>query len=183
MNNDIIIFDTETTGLDGPVATNIDHQPYITEFYGVRFTKDFEFVSEFETFIRPPIPIPEEITRITGIDDSTLVDAPTFMEVYDTLYELFYGVRNVAGHNIEFDLRMLKYELFRHDFEYKFNWPKNHICTVEKSYHYYNKRLKLSQLHEHLFGVDFSGAHRAKHDVEANAKCFIEMVKRGDIII
>lgn len=181
--DDIILFDTETTGLDGPSATNIDKQPFITEFYGIRLTKDFDFVTEYETFIKPPIPIPPEITKITGIDDYTLKDAPTFIDVYDNIYELFYGVRTVAGHNIEFDLRVLKYELFRFDFEYKFNWPKNHICTVEKSYNYKNKRLKLNQLHEYLFGKEFQDAHRAKNDVHANVRCFIEMVKRGDITL
>lgn len=183
MKDDILIFDTETTGLDGPVATNIEKQPFITEFYGVRFTKDFKFISEFETFIKPPIPVPEEVTRITGIDDSMLEGAPEFIEVYDQLYELFYGVTKVAGHNIQFDLRMIKYELFRYDFEYKFNWPKEHICTVEKSFHYFNKRLKLQQLYEFLFNEPFPNAHRAKNDVEANVRCFIEMVKRGDIIL
>ena len=38
-------------------------------------------------------------------------------------------------------------------------------------------------LHNHLFGFDFTGSHRARADVEATTKCFIEMVKRKDINI
>ena len=179
---DVIILDTETTGLDGPNATNIERQPYITELYCVRLTRDFEFVSEFESMIKPPIPISEEITRITGITQADVDSAPPFIKVYDAIYDIFEGANYVVGHNIEFDLRLLKYELFRHDFEYAFPWPKHHTCTVEKSKHYFNKRLKLMQLHEYLFNKPFTGAHRARTDVEATARCFMEMVKRGDII-
>jgi len=182
-SSDIIICDVETTGLSGPTATNIDRQPYITEFYGVRLTKDFEFVSEVDTMLKPPVPISEEITKITGITQADVDDAPTFMEKYDEIYDLFEGCRNVCGHNIMFDLGMLKFELFRLDLEYAFNWPRNRICTVEKSKHYFNKRLRLQKLHEHLFGFEFVGSHRARADVEATAKCMIEMVKRGDIIL
>ncbi len=183
IGTDIIIFDTETTGLDGPTPTDITRQPYMTEIYAVKLTKDFKFVSEVEALVRPPIPISEEITRITGITQSDVDIAPPFLVIYDELYDLFEGVNYVVGHNVNFDLRILKYELFRYDFEYKMHWPKNHICTVEASKHYENKRLTLQQLHIYLFGYEFTGAHRARTDVEATAKCFIEMVKRGDIVL
>jgi len=182
-SSDIIIFDTETTGLDAPLATKIESQPYITEFYAVRLTKDFEFIDEVETMIKPPIPISEEITKITGITDEDVKDAPSFIQVYDQIYNLFECCKNVVGHNVMFDLRLLKFELFRYDLEYCFNWPRNRICTVEKSKHYQNKRLTLQKLHIHLFGSEFTGAHRARHDVEATAKCFMEMVRRGDIVL
>lgn len=182
-SSDIIIFDTETTGLDAASPTKIEKQPYITEFYGVRLTKDFKFVDDFDTMIKPPIPISNEITRITGISDADVELAPTFIQVYDNLYNLFENCRNVSGHNVMFDLRLLKYELFRLDKEHAFNWPKNHICTVEASRHYMNKRLKLQQLYEFLFNETFENAHRAKNDVMATVKCFIEMVKRGDITL
>lgn len=180
LGTDIIIMDTETTGLDGPIPTNIDRQPHLTEFYGVRLTKDFDFVAEVNTMVKPPIPISEEITKITGITQEIVDKAPPFISVYDEIYDLFEGVNYVVGHNIMFDLRILKYELFRHDFEYKLHWPKNHICTVELSKHYFNKRLTLQKLHEFLFGYEFTGAHRAKTDVEATYKCFMELIERGD---
>jgi len=180
-NTDIIIFDTETTGLLAPTPTNIDRQPYLTEVYIIRLDKDFNFVSEMETMVRPPIPIPEEITRITGITQEDADKAPSFIEIYDKLYDIFEGVNYMAGHNINFDKGVIKYELFRHDFEEKFHWPKHHLCSVEASRHYKNKRLKLSQLYELLFNSSFQGAHRARADVEATARCFMELVKRGDI--
>jgi len=177
----IVIIDTETTGLDAPSPTKIELQPYITEFYGVRLTRDFKFISEVDTMVKPPVPISEEITKITGITQADVDSAPAFINVYDKIYDLFEGVNFIVGHNIMFDLRILTYELFRHDFQNKFHFPKHMMCTVELSKHYLNKRLTLQKLHEHLFGFEFVGAHRARSDVEATAKCFIEMVKRGEI--
>ena len=179
--SDIIIFDCETTGLLAPMATKIESQPYLTEAYCVRLTKDFEFVEEFESMVKPPVPISEEITRITGITDETVKDAPNFIQIYDELYDIFECCRNVSAHNAMFDLGVLNRELFRYDKEMEFNWPKNKFCSVEASRHYFNKRLTLQKLHEHLFGVGFEGAHRARHDVEATAKCFMKMVELGDI--
>ena len=181
--SDIIVFDTETTGLDAASPTKIEKQPYITEIYAVRLTKDFKFVEELDTMVKPPIPISEEITKITGITDKDVEFAPNFIQIYDQLYDLFFGCENTAGHNVMFDLRLLKFELFRYDKEYAFNWPRNKICTVEKSKHYLNKRLRLQQLYKYLFGVEFENAHRAKNDVEATVRCIIEMVKRGDIVL
>jgi len=180
---DIIILDCESTGLLAPIPANIDRQPYLTEIYAVRLDKDFNFISEIETMIRPPIPIPEEITKITGITQEDADKAPPFIEIYDELYDLFEGVNYIVGHNINFDASVLQYELFRHDFQHSFHYAKHKICTIEKSKHYFNKRLKLAKLHEHLFGVGFEGAHRARVDVEATAKCFFEMVRLGDIVL
>ena len=62
----IIVTDTETTGLVKPIPTDIQFQPFLTEIYACKLNNKFEFLGEFETFIRPPIPIPAEITKITG---------------------------------------------------------------------------------------------------------------------
>lgn len=181
--DNIIIFDTETTGLLKPIPTNIKFQPFITEFYACKIDKNLNFVDELETMIKPPIPISEEITKITGISDETVKNAPPFLLCYEKIYNFFKDANYVVGHNVEFDINVLHYELMRHDFDKKFCYPMNHICTIEKSYHYQNKRLKLQQLHEYLFGKQFDSAHRAKYDVMATVRCFIEMVKRGDIEI
>lgn len=179
----IIITDTETTGLVKPIPTDIQFQPFMTEIYACKLNENFEFLEEFETLVRPPIPISAEITKITGIDDAKLIGAPTFAEIYDDLYKFFCGTDIVVGQNITFDINIIHYELLRHDWDKKFCWPKRQVCTIEASYHYKNKRQKLSDLHEFLFGEGFEDAHRAKVDVMATTRCFIELVKRGDIVL
>jgi DNA polymerase III epsilon subunit-like protein len=179
----IIITDTETTGLCKPIPTDIQFQPFMTEIYACKINSKFEFLEEFETMVRPPIPISAEITKITGITDATLIGAPTFAEIYNDLHDFFRDTDIVVGQNIEFDINIIHYELMRHDWDKKFCWPKRHICTIESSYHYNNKRMKLADLHEFLFGEGFEDAHRAKSDVMATVRCFIELCKRGDIVL
>ena len=178
---EIIIFDTETTGLTSPTPTNIKFQPFMTEIYCLKIDENFQKIGEFESMVKPPVPIPKEITKITGITDDDVANAPSFFGIYDRLYDFFNGTDIIVGHNIAFDVDIVHYELMRHDLDKKFPYPKRHICTVEESYHFENKRLKLQSLHEHLFGVGFDGGHRAINDVLATGRCFIEMCRRGEI--
>lgn len=179
----IIVLDTETTGLIKPIPTDVKFQPFMTEIYACALDENFEFLGEYETLVKPPIPISAEITKITGITDEKLKDAPSFSMIYSDLYDFIKGTDIVVGQNIEFDINVIYYELMRHDFDKKFCWPKRHVCTIESSYHYKNKRLNLQKLHEFLFGEGFKDAHRAKVDVMATVRCFIELVKRGDIVL
>lgn len=41
---------------------------------------------------------------------------------------------------------------------------------------------KLIELHEHLFGTGFDGAHDAYADITATKRCFFELVNRGVIV-
>lgn len=179
----IVIFDTETTGLTKPTPTDIAFQPFMTEIYACKVDENFDFIDDIDILIKPPISISKEITKITGIDDEMLMGKPSFYEVYPVIREFFCGVDAIVGQNVEFDVSVLYYELFRHDLEKKFCWPERHICTIESSHHYKNKRLNLQKLHEELFGVGFEDAHRAKNDVMATTRCFVELVRRGDIVL
>ena len=179
----IIITDTETTGLTKPIPTDIQFQPFMAEIYACKMNGKFEFIDEFESFVKPPIPMPKEAEKIHHISDEMLAHAPTFHQIYPELYEYFCGADAVVGQNIEYDINIIHYELMRHDLDKKFCWAKRHICTIESSYHYQNKRLGLQKLHEFLFGEGFEEGHRAKTDVMATVRCFIELCKRGDIVL
>jgi DNA polymerase III alpha subunit (gram-positive type) len=182
MKGDIVIFDTETTGLLAPSVSDINMQPYITEFYGVRISPDWDVVGEFESFIKPPVPIPEIVTKITGITDDMVANAPTFIEVYDDLVELYFGARTLVAHNAPFDVGVINWQLVRHGLERKFPWPPQHHCTIELSHPIKNKPLKLSVLHEIATGnPHFEGAHRAKHDVMATVRCYKWLLEQGFI--
>jgi DNA polymerase III epsilon subunit-like protein len=175
----MIIFDLETTGLLKPELAELGLQPYMTEFYGIKVTREFEFVEEFGSLVKPPVPIPEEITKITGIDDEMLKNAPSFLELIEDISNFFLGEVDLIGHNVMFDRNVLRWELTRHDLEFKFPWPRNQICTVELSKPIKNKRLTLSALHELATGSKFDGAHRAKMDVMALVRCFEWLVEEG----
>ena len=169
----------ETTGLLKPDAASLNIQPYIIEIYAVKLTDKLEFVDDIDTFIKPPVPIPDEVIKITGITNEMVSRAPKFIEVYDSLVNLFIGERVTVGHNVSFDLGMLWAELARHRLEFHFPWSPTWVCTVEKSTPIKSKRLSLKDLHTFVTGHPHDGSHRAKSDVHATIKCYQWLEKKG----
>lgn len=178
----MIGFDTETTGLDKPEACDLKIQPYLTEFYAAKFNYDGVIYAEYNTLIKPPVPIPEIVTKLTGIDDNMVKNAPTFIEVYDDIAEFFVGEKTVFAHNCAFDLSMLRHELKRYDLEYNFPWPPYHCCTVEASFAIKNRRLTLEALWKLATGKEERKVqHRAKNDVKDMIDCICWLKKEGFI--
>lgn len=118
-----VVVDIETTGLD-----EIDDR--IIEIAAIRYIDDVE-VARFSSFIRPYTPqlmadytfaefeelsgttginyIEDPyITKLTGIDNHMLVDAPTADQIAPIFFD-FIGNLPVVGHNfLEFDLKFLR---------------------------------------------------------------------------
>jgi len=168
----MIFADTETTGLLEAEEADVSRQPYIIEVCFIRLTEDYKFVDSVETLIKPPVPISEEITRITGITNEMVADKPEFPEVYASIVELFLGARTFVAHNARFDTGMLWCELVRMGKEFHFPWPPEWFCTVERSFHIEQRRLKLKYLHKLATGEEHEGQHRARSDVEALVRCY-----------
>lgn len=197
------IFDTETSGLVDNRSLPLAKQPEVIEFFGTTVNlATGEILNEYETFIKPQKAITEEITRITGIKNADLETAPTFKEVAPRIRSFIGGILSEAmgeikqivgaehtsertdtqisciAHNASFDQEILDIEFER--LGEKLVWPPL-ICTVEATIHLKGFRLNLQGLHEHLFGEQFKGAHRARTDVMALVRCCCELYKRGEL--
>jgi len=177
-NRRINIFDTETTGLLKPRAAGIESQPYITEIYIVQVDEDFKILKELDTYVKIPVPIPDFITKITGIKDSDLADAPTFEEILPDLFDIFEDSTEMVAHNLSFDKAMVGNQLIRAN-QLSFPFPVIETCTVLKSMCLEQRRINLTRLHEILLGQGFPDAHRAKSDVQALVRCYHQMRERG----
>lgn len=175
----MLFLDNETTGLLKPELTDLQLQPYVTEICMIKTDKKFNLIDEVNTLINPGVPIPDFITKITGITDGMVADKPSFMDVFKDLAELTTGERGIVAHNAPFDLGVLKYEMRRIGMEYNYPWPMNHICTVEATRHLEHKMLKLGYLHELATGKPHEGAHRAQADVYALIRCYKWLVEEG----
>lgn len=171
--------DLETTGLLKPDLIDARLQPEITEIYLCKFDFDGNITDEFETFVRPTIPIPDEIVKITGITNEMVRNSPRFIEIYDDLYDFCKGEDTFFAHNCSYEIGVLSCELRKYDLDYRFCWPKNQICTVESSFNIKNKRLKLGDLYKIATGKEMEFAHRARVDVHAMIKCIVWMKKEG----
>lgn len=179
----IIVLDTETTGLLEPEAADIKLQPRIIEFAAIKLDHELVELDRIEFKCNPEMPLPAIITKITGLKDEDVLGAPKLIEKISELQEFFVGSRVLVAHNAGFDVGVIWYELLRLGLHRKFPWPPRHICTVESTMQIKGHRLHLADLHEHLFGEKFAGAHRAMVDVEALTRCFIKLVQDGEIIL
>lgn len=173
------IFDTETTGLIKNRLTALGRQPEIIEFYLGIYNPKGKKIDEYGTLIKPRKPITEEITGMNNISNEMVENAPGFAQVAIPIKKALMSCDRLVAHNMAFDRDMVDIEMERA--QMTVDWPPV-MCTVEQSQVITGNRLKLMQLHMHLFGEGFEEAHRASKDVAALARCYFELVKRGEII-
>jgi len=174
-----LIFDTETTGLPKGSLVQLDKQPRVIEFAGIIWDDATDDEQEHVWLFNPGIPIPPEASKVSGITDAMVHDAPAFAEKAPAIRALLVLADVVVAHNLFFDIHMVSNEFRRADTA-DVKWPKG-ICTVEATEHFKSRRLKLAELHHHLFDEHFKGAHRAIVDVRALLRCYKELI-RGEMI-
>lgn len=158
-----VIFDLETTG------TDFDDK--ITEIGAVKIV-DGKFTERFTTLINPEKHIPKDVTEITGIDDETVKDAPTYDEVCSDFYKFCHGA-TLIGHNVEFDIRFVRNQ--SKPLDYIFDNPVMDTLTIGREVVYGVANYKLNTLCD-KFGIKFRH-HRAYSDAFATAELFIELIR------
>jgi DNA polymerase III alpha subunit (gram-positive type) len=175
-----LIIDTETTDLISNHSIKLEKQPHMIEYFGRHLDlASGEVLGEYETLIKPPIQINATTTRITGITNEMLKDAPPISGVVEFIAENINTTAVVIAHNMSFDAEMINFEFERCSVN-GFKWPRQ-ICTVEATLHIKGFRLNLQALHEHLFGERFKDHHRARPDVDALSRICVELFKRGEL--
>lgn len=171
------LFDTETTGLiDNRVMQDV-HQPRVIEFYGMKIDDRGTKIAELEFRCNPGRPIPAIVTKVTGIKDADVAGCFPFLAHMKSVREFFAEADLVVAHNLKFDLQMINMEFERNGSAIE--WPSRLLCTIEETEYLAGTRMKLGDLHEHLFGEKFADAHSARADVEALARCFLDLKSKG----
>ena len=95
LQDEIVCFDIETTGLDKRRDVLIE--------IGAVVLSNGEIGARFNTFVAPGRILSPEIIRLTGITDEMLVGAPSQEEAL-CAFLAFVGNRPLAAHNAEFDI-------------------------------------------------------------------------------
>src|SRR5215472_749175 len=95
---DLVVVDVETTGWLADSAS-------ITEIGAVRLARD-QPAREFSALVNPGMPIPPDITALTGITDDMVAGSPPIGEVLPRFIDFARGSVIVA-HNAPFDLGFL----------------------------------------------------------------------------
>ena len=164
--DECVVFDLETTGLS-PLTC------MITEIGAIK-VKNGEVIDTFSTFVDPECPIPEEITRLTGITDEMVKGAPSQMEAVKAFLD-FAGDRLLIAHNASFDTGFIRAACER----YKLEFNSVYLDTVALS-RYVNpdlKRHKLDTLAEYFKLGEFNH-HRASDDALMLSAIFYKMVEK-----
>ena len=99
LDTEFVAFDIETTGLNAQTDR-------MTEIGAVIFSGG-SILREFNTFVNPEKPIPAEITKLTGIRDSDVENAPCEKDAMKQ-FLAFAGNRPLVAHNAHFDVGFMK---------------------------------------------------------------------------
>jgi len=212
----ILVFDTETTGLPQTKILNPDtlHQwPTIVQFSYIIYDLSLNDIIESKDYIiKVPesILISEESSKIHGITNE--ISYKKGILVDEVLNEFFYYLRDVdwiIGHNVSFDINMIKVELLRiiynkklttqqlktykYDLYFITNY-KNICCTLQDSIQFCNiqaidkfgrpylKYPKLVELHQKLFDSSPSNLHNSFNDILVTLRCFMKLKHDSDLL-
>lgn len=156
-----VVVDIETTGGPGD-------RHRVTEIAAIKM-RDGEIVDRFQTLLNPQRLIPANITRLTGITDEMVADAPVFADVADA-FTGFMGDAIFVAHNVSFDYGFLAREYA--GIGRGFRYPK--LCTCASMRRLYPGHASYSLGHLcREFDIPLTRHHRAMCDAEAAARLLI----------
>ncbi|MBT4881569.1 MAG: DNA polymerase III subunit alpha, partial [Flavobacteriales bacterium] len=185
-----LIFDTETTGLPqnwkAPL-TDFNNWPRCVQLAWQVHDVEGKLVEVKNYIIKPEgYDIPFNAEKIHGI--STGRANKQGMPLVEVLAEFVKDVEKckfVIGHNVSFDNSIVGCELLRKDMPNLLaDFPAldtkddaTNFCAIPGGRGGRFKWPSLTELHTKLFGEAFAEAHNASADVEATARCFLELIR------
>lgn len=166
------VVDMETTG------TDVNNGDSIIQF-SCTFIQDKKIVDNYSTFVYCNQEISEDITKLTGITNEKINDAPSFDLLAAKIYKLLKDCVFVA-HNVNFDFPFLNAEFER------FGYPtleNEAIDTVSLSQIFFPtfESYQLKRLTKN-FGINHFHPHSSESDAKATAKLFIEIINKIESI-
>jgi len=179
-----VVFDSETTGLPSSRSN-----PHLVQLAWSVHDSEGNILSEKNYTIRPDgFSIPYTSTRVHGISDEMAKrdGVPLSHVVERFLLDTDVDETRLIGHNISFDTKVIGAEIEGLGLITRFD-QRPQYCTMKSSVSICKiprrgggyKWPSLQELHLHLFGSYFKGGHNAMKDVQATARCFLELRRRG----
>lgn len=215
----VLVFDTETTGLPKTKIMSpdtLDIWPHIVQFSYVIYDDALNDITESKDAIikvSENVIIGEDSIIFHGITNE--ISMSKGVNIDKILNEFFVHLRKcdkIVGHNVSFDINMVKVELLRIIYsengvisdkdikEFKLNLHylqniKNIYCTLQESIdlcnikavnkygNTYLKYPKLVELHETLFKTTPNNLHNSFNDILVTLRCFVKMIENRDLNI
>lgn len=166
-DTDYVVFDFETTGLS-------QQRDEIIEIGGLRYRGGHTAKpEEFSYLIKPTIPIPDKIAKITGITSDMVAGQPTMAEVLPDFLGFIEGAVLVA-HNAEFDMGFFRQTLEKNGFQ--IDWPC--FCTLKMSRQLISDlpSYNLDTLASH-YNLTNEARHRSVGDCKVTGTVFFNLLR------
>ena len=169
INDQFVIFDVETTGLNAAYEK-------ITEIGAIKI-KNGDMIDKFSCFVNPQKPIPFHITKLTGITNEMVKDAPDESVIIPEFLKFCEGSILVA-HNAPFDIRFITSAANRLNLNMDFSY----IDTVPicRALFPNLKNHKLDTVINHLKLGNFNH-HRAFDDAKILTDMFLVLKSKTNI--
>lgn len=167
IGQELIVFDTETTGL----SPELNH---VIQLSAIKCVIDaehqFHEIGKLDTYINPGYPLPKQIIKITGITDEKLAKYPNESTQWPSVHEFFGNSPIVCGHNVPFDIGMMSAMYAR----YGEKFEPNALDTLKMAQELHLKSEagshKLGDLAEY-FGLNYGLTfHNSMDDVTATTR-------------
>jgi DNA polymerase III epsilon subunit-like protein len=211
----VLVFDTETTGLPKTKVMNPDMfhlWPHIVQLsYIIYNTKNNEIIKIRDFIVKLPSGtlIPDDSIKIHGItNEMSQSSGVDIIEVFESFFKDIEQVEFVIGHNIQFDLNIVKVELLRLIYDCKYEkkiresfkemlYQATYIikfrCTMKETIEFcnilkvngkgeeYKKFPSLLELYEKLYKKTPQNLHNSLHDSLITLICFMKFNYNTDI--
>jgi DNA polymerase III epsilon subunit-like protein len=186
--------------------------PHVVQFSYIIFdTESNEIVKIKDCIIKVPdgFTIAEENAKIHGITtEISLTKGIDLKPVLEEFFADFDTSDHIVGHNVSFDINMIKAEIQRlimnslnlneviklQEYLTKINTSTKFYCTMQETIELcaielkdkygrpYKKFPKLVELYQKMFGVTPRGLHNSLNDVIVCLRCFIKLKYEIDIV-
>ena len=190
-----LFYDTETTGLpDFKAPSEAAHQPHIVQLAALLVDLDTrQTIQSMDVIVRPHgWTIPDEVAAVHGITTEHAADVGIPERLAVEMFMDLWNNRNRVAHNEQFDARILRIALMRHQGNI-FNSPSGKsvpdiwkegraectarmatpICALPPTDkmkavgRFHHKTPNLGEAYRHFTGNDLQNAHSAMADVLA----------------
>ncbi len=190
-----LVFDTETTGLPkrhNAPWTETDNWPRCVQIAWQLHNDDGSLLEHADFLIRPDgFNVPYEAEQIHGISNELAsLRGVNLRDALDQFQKAVDQADFVTGHNVGFDISVVRCELFRCGIDSTLESKMvldtctrqtADLCKLPGGRGGGYKYPTLSELHTLLFDQSFQDAHNATADVEASARCVVELIRLGHV--
>lgn len=166
--DEYVVFDLETTGLSPWGGDEI------VEIGAMRiFGNEIDDKEIFHTLVNPGRPISDEASRINGITNAMVADAPSVQEVFPKFLD-FVGQAWLVAQNARFDMSFITKYLMQ--FKVKRELEVFDTVTFSRRAFPSENRHNLDVISSRLgLKVNASERHRSMEDVRLTAHAFIKL--------